>query len=130
MPTVIRKLVDGPSREELFDALRLQAESRVVIFEVAQPDPQSIPRMGDGTEKTEEELVELALGAMPYYPTRINGITAADSKGELWLVTGVLDENRYTAGRLIKLKALFNTKTRRDSGDLEVSWELSKACST
>jgi hypothetical protein len=122
MPTITRQLVDGPSREELFDALRLHAEGRVVNFDVAQPKPESILPMGDGTDKTAEELLELAFRAMPRFPARISGISVLMHGGDRWIVTGVLDESRYTAGRTITLKAHFNTKNRRESGDLVVSW--------
>lgn len=123
MPTITRKLVNGPSREELFDALRLQAEGRVVNFDVAMPDRQTTSGMVALKERTEEGIFELILSAMAYYPARISGVTAADSKGELWVVTGVLDDGRGTAGRNVALKATYNTRDRRASGDLEASWE-------
>ncbi len=63
---------DGPSREVLFDALRLFNEQRRVEFTVLGPDPFNRP----GLRGTPYTLV-----------TQVNGIQAEDGSGQNWILT-------------------------------------------
>jgi hypothetical protein len=120
MPTIRRQVVDGPSREDLIvDGLRLGTR---VHIDVALPDP--IPTVGQSP--TEKQLVELALATMPSFSGFVTGIEGPlDQERTRWNVTMRLEESNIMARVLVKLTAFsYNTKNRRNSGVLEVTWEM------
>lgn len=80
-------ILSGPSREELFDALRLRSENRHVTFKVSFQKEASNP-------------IELML------QTTINGILAESGSGKSWLLR-LCDLDR-TFGRS-ELVAYFET---------------------
>jgi hypothetical protein len=112
--------MNGPSREELFDALRLQPNRIVVSFDVAQVPPPEGPVERPSSE---EEFLALALRHMPYFPAVVTGIKALDKTGFRWQVEAELDENRYASNHTVTLVADYNTKNRRESGLLLVTYE-------
>lgn len=120
MPTIERQLVGGPSREELFDALRLQPSRIVVSFDVAQAPRPEQPVEGPDSE---EKFLALALAYMPAFPARVTGIKALDKTGFRWQVEAELDETRYASNHTITLVADHNTRDRRNSGLLLVTYE-------
>jgi hypothetical protein len=128
MPTVTRKLTGGPTREALLDALRLQAEHRIVYFDVELPT--HLPNdLDDGAERTREELLELQLSiasrfAIHFVGDGTCGIEPRDTQGDLWLVKA-RTEDPYADGRAVSVEALVNTKNPRASGGFVLDWNLS-----
>ncbi len=64
------QIVNGPSREDLFDALKLTNEKRLIPF--------GIIRVGEEKKKPGEE---------PFLVTLIHSIQAEDGSGESWNIT-------------------------------------------
>ncbi len=79
------KITDGPSREELFDALRLRQEHREVTL-----------TWFEGSNSRSASFV-------------VNGIGAEDGSGDNWFLT--LSSVEYNPGQTIG--GYFNTKVRK-----------------
>lgn len=86
-PTQPISILSGPSREELFDALRLRSENRRVVFKIL-------------LQKGASDSAELMLQAI------VNGILAESGSGKSWLLR-LCDTDR-TFGRS-ELSAYFET---------------------
>ena len=71
----LRQIVAGPSREELFDALRLRHEGRKVTFTVA-PTHITERNLGDGRK--------LITTSLPFQ-VQVTSIRIGDGSGECWL---------------------------------------------
>ncbi len=84
-------ITDGPSREELFDALRLRHEGRTVTFMV-RPKPSV-----GGVSKAQS------------FRARVNAISNEDNAGKNWLVK--LYDHTATL-RTHYLEVFFNTRSR------------------
>jgi hypothetical protein len=118
MPTIVRQVIDGPSREELFDALRLHPEGREFQIHVA-PDNEL------GTTGLESALRRMKTYRLRFsYDRNWCGIDPRDQAGNVWFVQAVLAEPfRTSFERHIRFEALLNTRERRNSGELTVSWD-------
>jgi hypothetical protein len=121
MPTITRQLVNGPSREELFDALRLQPSRIVVNFDVAMP---ALPEQPVGQPSSEEQLLAAVLPYVPSFPSIVTGIKRLDETGFRWQVEAVFSKTDYAPNHTVKLVADLNTRDRRNSGLLMVTYEV------
>lgn len=89
MPTVTRTVEHGPSREELFDALRLSSEQRPLRVVVAS----EIVQVGASSALTRGEVASLMLRSNTEFELRFDtgdGITVIDAAEDRWLVTAHL----------------------------------------
>lgn len=129
MPTIRRQLVDGPSREDLFDSLRLGTR---VHFDVAVGTPSpDVLGVGDSASKTESQLLWIALMHIPSFSSFVTSIGMLDRAKNRWIVEADFEESRYTKNRMILLSIDdYNTRNRRESGVLVVSWEDDDAADT
>lgn len=93
--TAQREVIAGPSREELFDALRLRHEGRKVTFTVT-PDPQP-----PNKRFTIESVT---------FPVQVTMIEAMDGSGNNWFLN--LHDKFATLGSL-RLEGRINTNTRK-----------------
>ena len=89
-------IINGPSREELFDGLRLHSENRLVPFKI---------KTRGGTEVILQAI--------------INRIEAEDASGQSWNLRLHFNEDVFTKGAVPELcnmlnglKAYFSTKKR------------------
>ncbi len=91
---MIRKITAGPSREDLFDALRLQHAKGKVSFTLTPEAQQSGSRIKVLTETLE---------------VFVSGIGTADWSGNNWLLD-LYDPSGYLGSQ--RLEASFNTNSR------------------
>lgn len=81
------RVMDGPSREELFDALRLRHEQRTIVFKLKHPG---------------------APGVLRPMSAIIIGITAESDNGHYWNVTGTF----VTPGHIAPFDMFYRTNDR------------------
>ena len=95
-----RELVAGPSREELFDALRLRHEGRKVTFTLA---PQNI------TGRTLAEGRKFVPGNLAFH-VQVNEVGIEDGSGNNWLFK-LYDEHAVLG--TMYLEGYINITTRK-----------------
>jgi len=89
-----REINSGPSREELFDALRLRHEGRAIPFTVSPPKQRPGSRIRVLNET---------------FNVQVNSVGIEDGSGNCWLLT--LDDYHEILGSSC-LSAYYNTRTR------------------
>lgn len=95
-------IISGPSREGLFDALRLRHEERMVCFNFAEAGASSIAG---------GQIVEHKLGKGFDVWTLVDGIKAGGGQGDSWFLELSIPKEQRS------VRCYYNTSSRKGSVD-------------